>query len=231
MKRRWQQIAERIDNASLRERGLIFLTLAVVLLVLLDAVLLAPESARERRLRQEIQQHQSDAAKVGEQLQKLAMARSSDPDSDARARLEVLKSEVSAVEAVIAEEQRKFTDPAQMRTVLEGLVDRSKGVRVVEFRTLAPVPISETRPGEKPAAEKPAAVKPAPGAERFVYRHGFEITVTGAYADLHRYLTTLERLPTRLHWGVAELGAASHPQLTLKLTVHTLSLDKSWMSA
>jgi MSHA biogenesis protein MshJ len=206
VKKRWEKLVERIDNATLRERALIFASLALLLVFIMDAVLIGGETARERRLSKDIAQRQTEMKSLQEQLQKMARARGTDPDRDKRKRLE-------------------GTAPSQMRVVLQGLLDRSHGVRLVDFKTLPAASISESRGGDKPAA------KPASGGERFVYRHEFELTVSGTYADLHRYLAELEKLPTRLHWGVAELNATKHPHLTLKLTVHTLSLDKAWMSA
>jgi MSHA biogenesis protein MshJ len=233
VKKRWEKLAERIDNASLRERALIFATLALLLVFVMDAAFISGESARERRLSKDIAQRQTEMKAVQEQLQKMARARGRDPDVDKRTRLNAVKGEIAKLESAIAEEQRKFTDPAQMRVVLQELLDRGHGVKLVDFKTLPAASITEARGAQgadKPAAEKPAA-KPAAGAERFVYRHEFELTVSGTYAELHRYLTELEKLPTRLHWGVAELTTTKHPQLTLKLTVHTLSLDKAWLSA
>jgi MSHA biogenesis protein MshJ len=225
VKKRWEKLVERIDNATLRERALIFASLALLLVFIMDAVLIGGETARERRLSKDIAQRQTEMKSLQEQLQKMARARGTDPDRDKRKRLEGMNAETARLESAIAEEQRKFTAPSQMRVVLQGLLDRSHGVRLVDFKTLPAASISESRGGDKPAA------KPASGGERFVYRHEFELTVSGTYADLHRYLAELEKLPTRLHWGVAELNATKHPHLTLKLTVHTLSLDKAWMSA
>ena len=229
MKKRWEKLVERIDNATLRERALIFTTLAVLLVFIMDAVLIGGETERQRRLSKDIAQRQTEMKSLQEQLQKMARARGADPDRDKRKRLEGINAETAKLESAIAEEQRKFTDPSQMRVVLQGLLDRGPGVRLVDFKTLPAASIAESRGA--PAGDKPAA-KPASGGERFVYRHEFELTVSGTYADLHRYLSELEKLPTRLHWGVAELATTKqHPMLTLKLTVHTLSLDKAWMSA
>lgn len=228
MRKRWEKLVERIDNATLRERALIFATLALLLVFIMDAVLIGGETAREQRLSKDIAQRQTEMKALQEQLQKMARARVADPDRDKRKHLEGMKAETARLESAIAEEQRKFTDPSQMRVVLQGLLDRSHGVRLVDFKTLPAASITESRGA--PTGDKPAA-RPASGGERFVYRHEFELTVSGTYADLHRYLAELEKLPTRLHWGVAELNATKHPHLTLKLTVHTLSLDKAWMSA
>lgn len=65
--------------------------------------------------------------------------------------------------------------------------------------------------------------------ERSIYQHSFEIEVEGSYVELHGYLAHLEKLPWQLFWGKAELDAGKHPRLKLKLTVHTLSMNKVWL--
>ena len=62
-----------------------------------------------------------------------------------------------------------------------------------------------------------------------MFRHGLEITISGSYLDLYEYLSALERLPTQLYWGRAELSAGDFPETTLKLTVYTVSFDKAWL--
>jgi MSHA biogenesis protein MshJ len=62
-----------------------------------------------------------------------------------------------------------------------------------------------------------------------MYRHGIDLTVRGTYVELHNYLQELEKLPNQLYWARAELSVATHPLLTLKLTVHTLSFDRAWL--
>ena len=42
-------------------------------------------------------------------------------------------------------------------------------------------------------------------------------------------MNTLERLPTQIYWGRAELAVTDYPSSTLKLTVYTVSLDRAWL--
>ena len=65
--------------------------------------------------------------------------------------------------------------------------------------------------------------------DKLIFRHGVELTVSGTYPDLYAYLAGLEKLPTQLYWGRADLSVSTHPVTTLKLTVYTLSLDPAWM--
>jgi MSHA biogenesis protein MshJ len=63
-----------------------------------------------------------------------------------------------------------------------------------------------------------------------LFRHGIELTVSGAYLDLYEYLRTLERLPAQLYWGRAELSVSEYPSITLKLTLYTVSFDRAWLT-
>jgi len=57
-----------------------------------------------------------------------------------------------------------------------------------------------------------------------------ELSLRGTYFDLLDYLAALERLPQQVFWDGIELNAAEHPQSVLKLTVYTLSPQRSWMT-
>ena len=78
---------------------------------------------------------------------------------------------------------------------------------------------------KKEGAEAPAAAKPAAG----LYKHGVEIRLEGAYAELADYLVRLEKTPQKLLWSNLVLSADKHPKLVLTLTVYTLSLDRTWL--
>ena len=71
---------------------------------------------------------------------------------------------------------------------------------------------------------------PATPGERLIYRHGMELTVSGGYLELLRYLEQLEGLPTQLYWTALDLNAASYPSHRMKIVVYTLSLDRSWLN-
>ena len=50
-----------------------------------------------------------------------------------------------------------------------------------------------------------------------------------SYTDLLQYLRALEKLPTRMFWGMAKMQVAKYPETDLTLTLYTLSLDKKWL--
>lgn len=226
MKRFWERYADRIDAMTLRERVLIFSAVTVVLVALLDAVLLDPESKKERRLSGAIAQHQAETKGLDAQVAKFAASPVQDAERARRERLAEVKRLLAETDSAIAAEERKFTAPDQMKRVVEEMLARNRGVQLVGMRTLATTSIAEAR---ATAGQKPAT-KPATPGERLIYRHGMELTVSGGYLELLRYLEQLEALPTQLYWSELELNAASYPSHTLKIVVYTLSLDPSWLN-
>lgn len=55
-----------------------------------------------------------------------------------------------------------------------------------------------------------------------IYRHGIDLQVRGGYADLLRYLESLER-DERIVWSGLQITATRYPELTLTVSLHTLS--------
>lgn len=233
MKRLWQLYSAKVDAFSLRERVLIFAGAAVVLIALLNAALIEPEFLKQRRLSREVSQRQGEIRVMQEQLQKMAMVRQADPDQAVRRQLEALRAKATELDKRLAEEQRKFAPPDRIGALLEEMLSRNRRLQLVDMRTLPVASLGRAGEGEKPPA-KPAADKPAaPGtpspASGPIYRHGVEITVTGNYLDLLAYLRELEKLPNQMYWGRLDLAVAAYPQVTLKLSVYTLSLDLAWL--
>lgn len=227
MKRLWKRYADRIDAASLRERIMIFAGALVVIVALLNELLIAPELAKQRRLSREVVQRQTEIKALQAQLETLARARGADPDQPDRRRLEEARKRLAQIDAALVQEQHKFAPPDRIGPILEEMLSRNRKLTLVDMRTLPAAALGGGT--EKPAGGKPAASKPLPAGQGYVYRHGVELTVSGAYLDLLAYLKDLEKLPSQMYWGKLDLRVSQHPQVTLKLSVYTLSLDPAWM--
>ncbi len=213
MKAAFKRFAERIDNATLRERALLFGAAALALVFLVNTILIDPLRARQRVLGGEINRQEGELRIVQSELQRLVRAQEADPDALNRKRATELRAELAALESSLVQEQRRFTSPQRMREVLEEMLERNKGLRLVDLRTL---PISDLSALQGPAARR-------------IYRHGVELTLSGSYLELYAYLSALERSPTQLYWGKVDMQVAGYPVATLKLTVYTLSLEQAWL--
>ena len=230
----WKRYADRFDALSVRERVLIFSAAMIVVLALLYSLLVDPQTRVQARLSAAVAQKQGEMKALEAQLTRIATSRAADPDKPLRERLADLRGQLEDVERQIAAEERKFTAPEQMKRVIEEMLARNPSVSLVAMKTLPGTTIADARgPSANAEAARPAA-KPDPNAasagERLIYRHGIEITVSGKYLDLLRYLNELEHLPTQLYWSALEMDASRYPTHTMKLVVYTLSLDPAWLN-
>lgn len=208
-----QRLAERVDALTLRQRVMIFFALALVLVFVVNALLLQPLRARERRIAADMAQQQVEMSALQGQVHRLVEGNAADPDAANRRRRSALQEELRQLNARIVEEQRRFTPPERMRSVLEELLERNRGLALVDLKTLPAIAVAGQRPGVGGG----------------MYRHAIELTVRGSYGELYEYLRGLEKLPHQLYWTRAELTVDAHPVLVLKLTVHTLSFDRAWL--
>lgn len=215
MKAFLKRYADRVDNATLRERALIFICLALVLVFLVNAVLIDPLRARQKALGAESEKLQQELVGLQAGLQGMLKGGSQDIDSANRARQAAAREALARANSRLAQEQRRFTPSDRMRGVLAEMLERNKRLTLVDLKTLPVAPL--------------ATASATPGGNPGLFRHGIELTVSGRYADLYEYLRMLERLPTQLYWGNAELAVTEYPSVTLKLTLYTVSFDRAWL--
>jgi len=212
-----KRYADRVDAMSLRERVLIFLAVAVVLVAFVDSALLEPILKRQKANSQRIQQQQDEIRAMQAQVQAYAQARSGDGASGKRQRFDKGGAELAALDREIAEKQRGLVTPERMAKMLSEIVRRNPDIELVSLRTLAATGLaSASTPGS------------APGGSA-VYRHGVEVAVSGSYLNMLNYVSQLERLPAKIFWGNMELQAGTYPRATLKVVLYTLSPEKTWL--
>lgn len=210
-----REFSARIDAMSLRERVFVFAAVLVVALFVVQTFLIDPSELRQKNAHIRLSGAESALLLIAQQQAQLAGQVGLDPDRTAHVALAAQEARLAALNAELETRERALVPPVRMHQVLKDVVRGQGGVRITGFKTLSPQPVA-----------LPDAVEGAPPG---YYRHGFEVTVSGRYADLVAYLTRLEALPWRLNWVEASLNAAGRPDLTLVLTVHTLSLEEAWL--
>jgi MSHA biogenesis protein MshJ len=220
MKQWWHKWSERIDAMVLRERAIVFFAAALVLLFLFNAALSGPVTDRQRQVARQLAQKQLDTRQIQEQVQLLLGQRAQDPDAERRAHIEQLKQRIVEIDARLAEKQHELVAPDRVPGLLEEMLRRERKLELVDLRSLPPAPLFESQ-------AQPASGTAVSALQ--VYRHGVELTVRGNYFDLVRYLGDLEQLPLRMFWREVDISGDAYPIITMKLSVYTLSLERTWV--
>lgn len=210
-----RRMRARVDAMSLRERLFVFAAVVITLLALVQLLLIDPALARRAAADARLQAADAALTELSARQAELGVLAGRDPDQAARETLARHEARLAELDAELEQRTRAMVPPERMPQVLREMARGGAGVRVTGLRSLDPVPL-------QPAGGEGAA---ASG----IWRHGFEITLTGRYADLVAYLERVEALPWKFEWAEARLDATSRPELSLVLTVHTLSLEEAWL--
>ncbi|WP_294264249.1 hypothetical protein, partial [Propionivibrio sp.] len=118
--------------------------------------------------------------------------------------------------------------PERMSALLEDMIGRKSGLRLLSLKTLPVSPLLEKKAGAEASGAEKSVDKPA-NTSAGLFKHGVEIRLEGSYQELTAYLERLEQAKSKLLWSSASLAAEQHPKLVLTLTVYTLSLDRAWL--
>lgn len=257
MKQSWQKLSARIDAMSLRERVLIFVMAAVILVVLVNALLLDPQFAGQKQISQKIGAEQAQIAAIQTDIQQKIQARREDPDQALRQQLERLQQQSGQLRGALEDTRKALVTPEKMPALLEAILRRDGRLQLVSLTTLPVADLAEPMAADTKGADAKVADAKAAGANAghdaptavasvaaagtgtaagagggigSIYRHGVELTVAGTYLDMLHYMAQLEAMPWQLYWGKANLQVETWPQARLTLTLFTLSLDKKWIN-
>jgi MSHA biogenesis protein MshJ len=213
IKQQWRELEQRFARLARRELGILLGGgLAVILIVgfsLADSSL-----ARQRLLNKEIVKAQSDTKMAKAQAEVIVRQLAEDPDARARKRIAALLNETRSLDTQMQGLNRGLIAPEQMAEILQKMLSRDRGVKLVGLKTL---PVSHLIDGKQTND----------GAN--VYKHGIEITLQGRYLDMLDYLDRLEGLPWQMFWSQASMEAKDYPAVRITVTVFTLSLDEDWL--
>jgi MSHA biogenesis protein MshJ len=199
MRQWWLAQAARIDALSLRERGFLFFSLIVTCLAVADVLWLSPAMEGHAKLAQQFGIQSTEVQRLRRELQSAPTP--VDVNKPARAELAQLQQQLQALKqdiALVAGGGSPALEP-----VLVEFLRRREGLVLLSTATLK---LDATVANE-------VAV---PG----VVRRGLELKVAGSYAELVRYVKSLEQALPSLRWGLMQLRSEKQPpELTLQVYV------------
>ena len=219
MRKYWLKISGKIDSMTLRERTIVFVATAGLVIFAVFFFFLNPTYAKQKATLATMSQQRDQLAGVEAEIAQTMLAHTLDPDAADRARLQQVKNEAQALSSSLMAMQQGMVPPERMTGLLEQILRAHRSLRLTALRTL---------PEELPAvaASKPGEAAPPP---QLLHRHGVELVLQGSYPDMVAYMAALEGMQGQIFWGSAAMKVDTYPNATLTLVVYTVSLDKKWI--
>ncbi len=224
---RVRPLVERLDQMSLRERGMIFSVGVALIYCLWQTLLMDPLLAHTRAAEQRLNGARDKILAVDQ----AGFAVAQDPAVAALVRNRALKHRLEGLDAELASAAQGYVSPARMTDMLREMLAGQQGLRLISLMNL---PVESLSRLQKAAAAGPGAAAPVDAddksADQGPFLHPVEMMVEGDYASIVSYLHSLERLPYQIHWQRVELIAAQYPNNRVRIVIGALSLSRQWIS-
>jgi MSHA biogenesis protein MshJ len=201
-----QAQARRIDGLSLRERAIMFVSLAIALVAVADALVISPRLAEQKAL---LAQRQAQAKEINTLRMTLAGggAAADTPGARLASQLTEARARQQALDAEIAHGLAHGAQGARLPDLLERVLRRYERLTLLRLATVAPT--------ANPAQVLDHTPATAGGA---LPLQGVEIVVRGSYPDLAQYVADTESALPALRWGALSItGGSELPVLSARV--------------
>lgn len=231
MKESWQKLADRFAALQARERALVAVALIGGILLVGYRFVIEPAWLRGQVAERAMQEQRALIGALQAQ-QAILASPEADPERRGAEELKRLKAELGVLAERLIRLEASLVPPQRMAQLLEDMIGRRAGLRLLSLKTLPVAPFVEKKASvAEKAPESAGSEAGEAGVGAGLFKHGVEIRVEGSYPDLAAYLERLEQARQKMLWSsVAVVSSADKPgRLVLTLTVYTLSLDRTWL--
>ena len=206
MKLWWETQSTRIDGLSLRERFFLFLSVIACCMALVDTLWLSPAQVTHKQLTQRFEKQSADLQLARDALK--TVGKPVDTTKGVRDEIAEVTAHLDTVNQTIKAVLPAATEVTPLTQVLDQLLRQHEGLKLVRTSTLSPeLPVQTVGPTSS-ASALPVGLT----------RQGVELTVSGSYGELTKYVQSLEGVLPQVRWGVMRLKSDKlPPELTLQL--------------
>ena len=201
----WETLSVRLIALRLRERVLLFLALIAISTFMINVLWVSPAQLLHKELQQRFDTQSADLQRMRAQLK---------PDDTSVDAYKMVRDEMTAVKVSLDKVNNTISNVSSMENelpleqVLVRLLSQYEGLTLLSTSMVV----------SKMAIDKltqVAAQLPVAQTQQSV-----ELTVSGSYSQLMRYVQTLEKELTHVRWGSMNLISENPPTtLTLELFV------------
>lgn len=224
----------RVDDLSLRERGIVLGGIILVIYFLVDTMVFQPLNTNQKQVQNQITRTNAEISALNVRLGQLLTSSSSAQEEQKKARIQQLRNELSRLDLDLQQTTANLVTPQQMTRLLQMVLAQTDGLHLRKVTGLGSSPLvlgneSATGPSPDSPVEAETGASTAQPAVTSAYKHGLQIEFDGNFFSTLDYLKKLEELEWNFFWDKIEFEVSEYPDATVILTLYTISLDKNWI--
>ncbi|PMH39895.1 MSHA biogenesis protein MshJ [Vibrio sp. 10N.286.49.B3] len=210
----WLSMNEKFSALSTREKWLIALSSVVGVFFLLLTFVVEPVIERH----QQQQKRQQSLTLSNQKLEAEVLLMQAKLKKDPNQAINVEFADLMLLSQDLSEELSEVVEslisPSEMAALLESVLVKGKGLKLVSLESLKAEPIAD----KKQTSEYSG-----------YFVHPVRIELTGGYFAISEYLQKLEALPVKYYWRSFHYSVESYPQARLILQVYTLGTRQEFI--
>lgn len=208
--------ARRVFDARLpNERRLIIIAVLALIWLIFDSIWLTPGFKQLQDARKQTQVEVAALQTMEAELQRRTLDHIQQ-QRQAEQEIRQIQNRLASGQAELERQQALLVPAKEMADLLRGMLEQNTQLRLISMRTIPPQELALTE----------NAISVGMGLPSVLYRHRIEMTVSGPYVGLWRWLQDIENMPRKMMWDKLsmQVTAPAPPQLTI--SVHTYSPDR-----
>ncbi len=207
--------AEKFNALSLRERMLLGLVLLVVISLGWWHFYAQPTMQRLALQQQENQRISSEVDRTLAAISGIRQRIATGVHNEKQQKLAQLRNKLDEVEEHLRLRTVELIDPKDMFEFMSQMVYKESKLTLLHLKRREVKPAIALVEGEQ--------------GDAGIYRHVLEVKFSGKFADILKYMQSLETLDWKLIWDEVEILSQEYPQITVELVISTLSTRKEWL--
>ena len=214
-----QLVLDKLQALSLREKGLVGVTGAAILIFTLQLSLIQPMTARVSEVKQQINVAEALNRGLANQLKNSPTNRVEGEKLALAKEIKIVEMQLQAVEAELEKYTASMVSANEMPSLLQILL-KQQGLQLMSLNNIAPVAImNKVQGADETFSEQPSGL----------YRHGINLQLRGNYSEVQGYLEKLEQQTGKLLWRSMSYEVEQYPTGSLSLELQTLSMEERWL--
>ena len=206
-----QQILERFEALTGREKLIVGVTLLAAVWGCVDNFLLTPAHTKQQQLKQQISTLKMQLSTSKSTAEKIQQHHRINPNQSNQQQLKTIKSKIAQLREQINIGEKIFVTPQMMTTVLRDVLKHHQ-LKLIKLET---IPVTNLSNSEH--------------QHPWVFRHGLIMTFSGSYFATLKYLQSLESMPWRFYWDNINYQVKNYPIAEVTIQVYTLSFHEEWL--
>lgn len=131
----------RIDDLSIRERGIVMTGVLIILFLGWYTWLMEPILKEQTLLQQQLGEKSDQLQTLNSQLDEMSRRLNSDPEETERARLQALREEIRMGQEALQQATVNLVTPEQMPDILQQVLNRTTGLSLIRLQGLGATPL------------------------------------------------------------------------------------------